>query len=231
MQKVIRISLFLVLGLVSFLGCSKKQTEKQQELILENETKPENSVFEKKKYPKKKINVFDKEINTVSFSENEFKISLDPERRLKINNLAPILVNDKPIEIELSFLCELVTVTEISKEEYWFNFESLDREDFRIINPKTLEVTEPFFDMKDSVNILKVDFENLVLFGTSWNSDKDFSDGQAIDYYLFSTKKKSRFKIETFIGEVPETDFVDFHTIQFKKKSGETITFDYGMWI
>lgn len=96
MQKVIRISLFLILGLVSFLGCSKKQTEKQQELILENETKPENSVFKKKKYPK---------------------------------------------------------------------------------------------------------------------------------------KKKSRFKIETFIGEVPETDFVDFHTIQFKKKSGETITFDYGMWI
>lgn len=136
---------------------------------------------------------------------------------------------------EFSLICdsyvELLSIIKINEQLYWFKCEALGFEQFFIWDLKTDIVFEPFFDMKDTVYISTIDFENQVLFGDTWNSDKGIMPDQKIELYLFSTSRKEHYKIAEKYGESFTLTLLGKNKIQYNDNSGKQIVFDYSAWI
>lgn len=136
---------------------------------------------------------------------------------------------------DFSLVCnsyvEILDVIKIHDNLYWFNCNSLGFEQYFIWDLNSDNIYEPFFDMKESVCIYGIDYENQILFGDSWNSDKGIMPDQKIELYLFSTPRQEHFKIAEKHGDIFYIKMLENNKIQYKDDSGNVIIFDYSDWI
>lgn len=136
---------------------------------------------------------------------------------------------------DFSLICdsyvELLTIIKVDENLFWFVCESLGFEQLFILNLSSDKVYEPFFDMKSKVFISKIDYNNQILFGDTWNSDKGIMPDQKVELYLFSTSKKTHFKIAEKYGEIFNITLLGNNIIQYTDGNGKKIQFDYSDWI
>ena len=174
------------------------------------------------------IAIWQQKVNTFKFQNNEFEVSLNPVDY----TLNPVILNkQKEIIFEPADYVELLEVTEINENKYSFCFSALGFEQTFIYDVKKDTITEPFFDMKKQVSIWAKDYDNLVLFGDTWNSDKDIMPDQTISLYLFSTAKQQHYKIADKKGDVFHVKLLDDCKIEYADQNGNLVQFDYTEWI
>lgn len=169
--------------------------------------------------------------NTVyKFGEQEFQARL-------MNNYKTIQIqfhsamHNKDFYLNCDSYIELLTIKQIRDNLYWFYCESLGFEQYFIWNSTEEKLYEPFFDMKQSVSIRKIDYENQVLFGDSWNSDKGIMPDSKIELYLFSTSKQEHYKIAEKYGDTFSIELLENNKVQYSDKNGDIIEFDYSQWV
>lgn len=174
------------------------------------------------------IPVWKKKINTFTFASNEFKVSLNFDDW----RLNPVILNNK---IELNFKLdnniEILEISELNKNTYIFRFSALGFEQIFIYYVDSNKITEPFFDLKNEVSIRAADYNNLVLFGDTWNSDKGITSNQIISLYLFSSARKQHLKIAEKTGAGFNVKIIDDCKIEYEDQNGKYIKFDYSDWI
>ena len=174
--------------------------------------------------------LFDFKDSIYDFSESSFCIrSTSDYETIKIR------YKSKNYNKEFSLKCdsyvEQLTIKKVNEEIYWFCCESLGFQQYFIWNQTTDKIYEPFFDLKKSVYISRIDYKNQVLFGDNWNSDKDVMPNSKVELYLFSTAKQTHFKIEEKYGEVFSITLLDNNKIQYNDKNGNLVQYDYSEWI
>ena len=126
---------------------------------------------------------------------------------------------------------ELLSIIKIDETIFWFVCESLGFEQFFILDLISDEIYEPFFDMKESVYVSKIDYNNQILFGDTWNSDKGIMPDQKVELYLFSTPKQAHCKIAEKYGEGFDITLLDNNIIQYIDSNKKIIQFDYSDWV
>lgn len=181
-----------------------------------------------KEYYSINIPIWKNKINTFHFPNNDFEVSLDS----KTWRLNPVILNkQREIFFNLDDYIEILEITEIDYNKYMFCFSALGFEQYFVYDVTNDNITEPFFDLKKKVSIRAKDFENLVLFGDTWNSDKDIDPNQIVSLYLFSTARKQHYKIAEKQGEGFNIKIVNDNKIEFKDQNGDVVQFDYSDWI
>ena len=181
-----------------------------------------------KEYNSINIPIWQNKINTFSFQNNEFKVSLNSED-MRLNPV--ILNNQKEIVFPLNDYVEVLEITELDNNKYIFRFSALGFEQYFVYEILKDQITEPFFDMKKDVVIRKKDFENFVFFGDTWNSDKDITQNQTVSLYLFSTARQQHYKIAEKKGDGFYLKILDNCIIEYKNQNGDFVQFDYSGWI
>ncbi len=175
-----------------------------------------------------KIAIWQNKTNLFKFQNNEFEVSLN-STTYKLN---PVKLNkQKEIIFEPDSYVEILEIIEINENKYIFCFSALGFEQIFIYDIKNDSITEPFFDLKNEVSIIKKDLDHLVLFGDSWNSDKDIMPDQTVSLYLFSTAKQQHYKIAEKKGEMFSIKILDDYKIEYTDQNGKLIQFDYSYWI
>lgn len=164
------------------------------------------------------------------FTNCDFSVKLnDDYKSLKIH------YQSKSNSEDLSLICnsyvEHLTIICVTETLYWFACESLGFEQYFIWNKLSDNLYEPLFDMKDSVEISEIDYENQILFGDTWNSDKGIMPNQIVSLYLFSTEKQKHFKIAEKKGAVFTVKLLDNCKIEYEDQNGNWVIFDYAEWI
>lgn len=164
------------------------------------------------------------------FTNCEFSVKLkDDYKSLKIHYQSKS--NSKDLSLKCNSYVEHLTIICVTETLYWFACESLGFEQYFIWNKLSDNLYEPFFDMKESVEISKIDYENQILFGDSWNSDKGIMPNQIVTLYLFSTEKQKHFKIAEKKGAVFTVKLLEDCKIEYEDQNGNLVIFDYSEWI
>lgn len=136
---------------------------------------------------------------------------------------------------DFSLICdsyvEQLSIIQIDEKLFWFSCESLGFEQFFVLNLTSDKIYEPFFDMKEQVYISNIDYNNQILFGDTWNSDKGIMPDQKIELYLFSTARQQHYKIAEKYGETFSITLLGNNIIQYIGNNGELLKFDYSEWI
>lgn len=166
--------------------------------------------------------------NTYRFQKNEFKVSLNFDT-WKLNPV--ILNNSREIKFQLNNNAEVLEITEINENQYVFCFSALGYEQIFIYNIGKDVITEPFFDLKNTVAIRGKDLNHLVLFGDTWNSDKDIMPNQTVELYLFSTAKQKHYKIAEKKGAAFRVKILNGYEIEYTDQYDNWIKYDYSEWI
>lgn len=174
------------------------------------------------------IPIWKHKVNTFSFPNNEFTVSLN----FNDWSLNPVILNkEKEIFFNLDSNVEILKITELDNNKYVFCFSALGFEQFFIYDITKDKIIEPFFDLKNEVSIRGEDFNNLVLFGDTWNSDKGITPNQIVSLYLFSTAKQQHLKIAEKKGSGFNVKVLDDCTIEYEDQNGKIIHFGYSDWI
>ena len=172
--------------------------------------------------------IWQQKVNIFTFQTNEFEVSLNQ----KDWSLNPIILNkQKTIIIKPENYVEILKLIELNETKYVFWFSSLGFEQIFIYDVIDNTITEPFFDMKKEISINKIDYENQVLFGDTWNSDKGIMPDQTISLYLFSTAKQKHFKIAEKKGETFSIELLDNCKIEYKDQNGNIVQYGYSEWV
>ena len=174
--------------------------------------------------------LYDYKDTLLKFDECDFYVRLN-------NNYKCVNINyqSKSYNKHFSLLCisyvEQLRIIKTDENMYWFACESLGFEQYFIWNLSLDKVYEPFFDMRDCVNICCIDYNNQVLFGDTWNSDKGVLPDQKVELYLFSTSKQIHYKVAEKYGDVFSVSLLENNKIQYNDGNNSLIQFDYSAWI
>ena len=210
-------------------GCSKTKNEnsiKETEVKISSEVKEEIPLKTPilKSLSREKDKEFKFNFNTFVFPASSFADYP--------NNIGPILLNgSKELQFEPNVYTEVLTITEINEFIYWFNFQSLGEESFYILNLQDYSITKPFFDMEKKVSIQCVDYDNKILFGSNWNSDKGLDNNFSLELILFSSAKNEHFVIDSKKGDFYRIKLLDNNILEYNNEADELVTFDYSDWI
>lgn len=164
------------------------------------------------------------------FTNCDFSVQLKEDyKSLKIHYQSKS--NSKDLSLICNSYVEHLTIICVTETLYWFACESLGFEQYFIWNNFSDNLYEPFFDMKNSVEISKIDYENQILFGDTWNSDKGIMPNQIVTLYLFSTEKQKHHKIAEKKGDVFTVKLLDDCKIEYEDQNGNLVIFDYSEWV
>lgn len=178
----------------------------------------------------KRGSLYDYKETTFKFANSEFVAKLSNDYQ-KINIKYQSVNDIKNFSLDCDSYVEELRIRKVNEKLYWFSAESLGFEQYFILNLQTDNVYEPFFDMKNYVDINIIDYENQVLFGDTWNSDKGIMPDQTVELYLFSTAKKQHYKIAEKKGSEFNVKILDDYKIEYTDQNGNLIKYDYSDWI
>ena len=139
--------------------------------------------------------------------------------------------HNKTFSLVCDSYVEILRLIKVNDNLYWFDCNSLGFQQFFIWDLISDSIYEPFFDMKNDVSIYGIDYENKILFGDSWNSDKGIMPNQKIELFLFSTPRQKHYKIAEKYGDEFYIKVLGNNKIQYKDNTGKEVSFDYSDWI
>ena len=184
-----------------------------------------------KKAPESKIGMlYDYKDTNYKFDNCDFYARLSSDYQS-----VKIKYQSKSYTKDFSLICdsyvEQVRMIKVEESLFWIVCESLGFEQMFILNLDLDKVFEPFFDMKNRVYVSKIDYNNLILFGDTWNSDKGIMPNQKIELYLFSTFKQTHYKIDEKFGETFNIKLLGNNILQYNDNNGKIVQFDYSDWV
>ena len=175
-------------------------------------------------------NLYDTKDTVLSFDSCNFYVrSSNNYKNIKIKYQSTSY--NKEISLNCDSYVEIIKIIKVNEQLYWFRCDALGFEQYFIWNLFEDKIYEPFFDMKKEISINKIDYENQVLFGDTWNSDKGIMPDQTISLYLFSTAKQKHFKIAEKKGETFSIELLDNCKIEYKDQNGNIVQYDYSEWV